>query len=64
MKGEKQMENKLTKEQEKETREARVDFLKWLRGDLNEWWVQSDDEQKHRDSVIRAINKYINYLNK
>jgi len=58
------MENKLTKEQEKETREARVDFFKGLKGDLNKWWVLSDDEQKHMDSVISAINKYINYLNK
>ena len=60
----KQMENKLTKEQEKETLEARADFFEGLKGKLNNWWVLSDDEQKHMDSLIRAINKYVNYLNK
>lgn len=59
------MENKLTKEQiDKMAREARIDFFAWLKGDLNDWWVQSDDEQKHMDSVISAINKYVNYLKK
>lgn len=63
----KQMENKmikLTKEQENMTLEARVDFFEGLKGELNKWWVLSDDEQKHMDSLIRAINKYVNYLNK
>ena len=58
------MENKSTKEQEKMTRESRAGFFKGLKGELNEWWVLSDDEQKHMDSLLRAINKYINYLNK
>lgn len=63
----KQMENKmikLTKEQENMTLEARVDFFEGLKGELNKWWVLSDDEQKQMDNVIRAINKYVNYLNK
>lgn len=59
------MENKLTKEQIDEmVRESRIDFFNGLKGKLNSWRVLSDDEQKHIDSLIRAINEYRNYLNK
>ena len=57
-------ERRIRKERKKQMDEARVDFLKGLKGKLNEWWVWSDEEQKHMDSLIRAINEYVNYLNK
>ena len=57
-------EIRIRKERKKQMDEARVDFFEGLKGKLNTWWVWSDDEQKHMDSLIRAINEYINYLNK
>lgn len=58
------MEDKLTKEQEKRTLEARADHFYELRGELSNWSITSDEEQKQMNSLLRAINKYINYLNK
>ena len=58
------MENKSKNEHERRTLEARSNYFYSLRGELTNWWITSDEEQKQMDSLIRAINKYINYLNK
>lgn len=51
----------LTK-QELKTLEARVGYLDYLRGRLNEWDVYSKQEDKEISGVILALSKYADYL--
>ena len=44
------------------TLQAREDYFCVLKGTLKDWWIHSEEEQKKMDSVIRAIDKYLTYL--
>lgn len=56
------MEKVFTKEQQKETFESRWRHMLRLQADLKKWWIITDEEDKRMKSVLRAVNKYIEFL--
>lgn len=52
----------MTKETLKSIYQARGTFFVLLAKELQEWKIDSEEEQKKIDSIIRALTKYCNWL--
>ena len=52
----------MVEELTKKILEFRSEYLEILKSRLNDWEVDDEEEVKRMRSLLRSINKYVNYI--